>query len=271
MRHATIAPHQRSRGSAAVAFRGPGLRLDRLHQQGSAKAILPATHGAPPEIVFLNTSGGLTGGDRLDYAVTVPDGGRVVATTQTAERAYRAAEGTARVRVTLGVGAGGWIDWLPQETIFFDGASLDRETVIDLGPGAGCLVLESVILGRHAMGEVPRGLWLRDRRRVLREGRAVWIEPVLLDTATLSRSAAPTLLGGARAFATLALLRQGAEDAAAPLRALLDEPGVESAASGFDGRCIVRLLARDGLPLRRQILRLLAALRSGPLPRVWQV
>ncbi len=263
--------HQRSRGRAEVAFRGPGLNLDRLLQEGSAKAILPAVHGAAPEVVFLNTSGGLTGGDRLDYVLSVPEGARITATTQTAERAYRASSGEARVRVALSVGAGGWLDWLPQETILFDGASLDRETVLDLGPGAGCLFLETVILGRHAMGETVAGLSFRDCRMIRREGRPVWLEPMALGTGALAQAASPVLLGGARALATLALVCDGAEDALGRVRAELDEPGVESAATGFDGRCLLRFLSRDGLPLRRQVLRVLRILRPGPLPRVWQV
>jgi urease accessory protein len=54
--------------------------------------MMPRMHGRAPEVVFLNTAGGLTGGDRLDYAVDL-EGGHVVATTQTAERAYRCADG----------------------------------------------------------------------------------------------------------------------------------------------------------------------------------
>jgi urease accessory protein len=56
------------------------------------------------------------------------------------------------------------------------------------------------------------------------------------------------------------------------LRAVLDEPGVASSATAFDGRTVVRMLAPDGWPLRRQIVRALHVLRQGrPLPRVWQV
>ena len=66
---------QRSRGEAAVRLRQDGgrIRLVDLRQQGSAKAILPRVAGVP-EVVFLNTSGGLTGGDRLSYAVALGDG-----------------------------------------------------------------------------------------------------------------------------------------------------------------------------------------------------
>jgi urease accessory protein len=264
---------QRAKGRAAVALvagpRGRAVLAD-LHQQGSAKAVLPRIDGGTTEVVFLNTSGGLTGGDRLDYALTLAPAIRATATTQTAERAYRSARGTARAEVRLTVGAGGWLDWLPQETILFDGASLDRDIRLDLGPGAGCLFLETVILGRHAMGETVTGLHFRDNRLICREGQPLWAEPLHIDTRVLERAGNPAMLGGARAMATLALVHPQATDRLAPLRAVLDEPGVESGASALDGRLILRMLAWDGLPLRRQTLRALAVLRPGPVPRVWQ-
>jgi urease accessory protein len=262
---------QRAAGVAEVRLKaGPGgtAAPERLVQQGSGKAIL---HLGPdgPEVVFLNTSGGLTGGDRLSLALDLAPGLRATATTQTAERAYAAGSGTARVDVRLTVGAGGWVDWLPQETILFDGAALEREVAVDLAPGAGCLFLETVILGRHAMGERVQGLRFRDRREVRLGGRPLWCEPLALDTRTLGRAEGPVVLGGARAFATLALIRPDAGDLLAPLRAVLDQPEVEAGASALDGRLILRLIAWDGLPLRRQILRALAVLRPGALPRVW--
>lgn len=265
---------QRAKGRASVSLMaGPGGRavLGDLLQQGSAKAILPRVDGAATEVVFLNTSGGLTGGDRLDYALTLAPSLRATATTQTAERAYRSASGVARAEVRLAVGAGGWLDWLPQETILFDGAALERDIRLDLGPGAGCLFLESVILGRHAMGETVTGLQFRDSRMIRREGQPLWAEPLEIDTRVLARAGNPAMMGGARAMATLALVHPAAQDRLAPLRAVLDEAGVESGASAFDGRLVLRLIAWDGLPLRRQILRALAVLRPGPVPRVWQV
>lgn len=261
---------QRSRGEAAVSLwlDNGQVRLDELRQQGSAKAILPRVAGVP-EVVFLNTSGGLTGGDRLSYDLTLGDGVQATATTQTAERAYRSASGTARVDVTLEVGAGGWIDWLPQETILFNASSLDRRTRIDLGPGAGCLALEAVVLGRHAMGEVVETLAFRDRREIRREGRLVHLEPLEIGDAALM--AGQAVLGGARCFASLVMVAPDAADALAPLRRVLDEPGATAAASALEGRLVLRVLARDGWPLRRQIARALSVLRRGAvLPRVWQ-
>lgn len=254
---------QRAKGEALVTL-GPTARLQRLRTEGSAKAILPGGSDAP-EVVFLNTSGGLTSGDCMRFGLEL-QGGRAVATTQTAERAYRAVGTPARMDVHLTVGAGGWLDWLPQETILFDRSALDRRTVIELGPGAGCLALEAVVLGRKAMGETIRQLRFRDRREIRREGQPFWIDPLALDDAALEGTAT---LHGARAFATLV---RTDEVPLAPLRAVLDEPGVTAEASAFAGRTVVRMLAPDGWPLRRQIARALHVLRAGrPLPRVWQL
>lgn len=264
---------QRSRGLARAGFalRGGVVRLTDLQQAGSGKAMLPRVAGDVPEVVFLNTSGGLTSGDRLGFDLTIGAGARVCATTQTAERAYSADSDTAQVDVTSRVGAGGRLDWLPQETILYERSDLTRRTTIDLAGDATCLACESLILGRHAMGEEPRFARLDDRRMIRRDDRPVWADALRLNPAALARQAGPALLGGARAMAVIAFVAQGAEDALAPVRNLLTEPDVTAAASGWDGRLLVRLLARDGWPMRRQVARVLHLLSGRPLPRVWQM
>ena len=261
---------ERSHGAAHVRLRpGPaGARLDGLEQAGSAKAFVHRA-ASGPEVVFLNTSGGLTGGDHLSYRLDLAAGCRATATTQTAERAYRSTGPRARVCVAHRLAEGAHLDWLPQETILYDESALERETLIDLGARASCLMLEVVVLGRAAMGETLARIAFDDRRRILREGRPVLVEPLRLGTGALTAGAA--VLNGARAFATLAMVGPGSEDAAGPVRAELNEPGVSGGASGFDGKLVVRLMAADGWPLRKQILRLLAVLRPGPPPRVWQI
>lgn len=270
---------QRSRGRAALgvaAVAGGGVRLTRLEQSGSARVFVPpirtrAGSASDAEAVFLNTSGGLTGGDRLDIDITLERGARLTATTQTAERAYRSPEDAAHVTVRATVGDGARLDWLPQETILFEASHLRRDTRIDLAADAVCLMAETVVLGRHAMGEQPKAARFFDRRQMWRAGRPLWAEALALDASVLAACGNGAVLGGARALAVLAFADQGAEDAAGALRGVLDEPGVEGGASGFDGRCLVRLVAYDGFPLRRQVARLLSVLRPGPLPRVWQI
>lgn len=263
---------QRMRGEArvSVVLRDGAVRLDALRQAGSGKAFLPRVHGPEPEIVFLNTAGGLTGGDRLSYHVSVGTGARALATTQTAERAYRAGEGAAELDVSLDIEAGARLDWLPQETILFDGAALQRQTEVSLAGDAVVLMSEMVVLGRAAMGETVDRLAFTDRRAVRRDGVPVLMEPLALATSNL-RTVSAAALGEATALATVALVAPGAEDGVAPLRSLTPPEGVRSEVSGWDGKLILRALARDAFPLRRHVARVLEHLRGASLPRVWQV
>ncbi len=263
---------QRTRGRAAVGLVSSGgvTRLAELHQSGSAKAFLPRMHGAAPEVVFLNTSGGLTGGDRLQFSLDLGAGGRAVGTTQTAERAYASSGGRAEVSVRLSVAAGASLDWLPQETILFERSALSRRLEADLAGDARLLLVEMLVLGRAAMGETLAEVALQDWREVRREGVPVLVEPVRLLGETLR--AGPVCLGGARAQATLALVAPGAEDLLGRVRDLLGAvEGVEAAASAWGGKCVVRMLAGDAMPLKRAVGFVLDGVRGLALPRVWQM
>ncbi len=248
---------QRVDGAAAVRLGPRG--LERLSQRGSAKAILPAVHGGRTEAVFLNTAGGVTGGDRLRYDLTLT-AGTATGTTQTAERAYASPGGAAHVDVTLHLGPDAQLAWLPQETILFEDSHLHRTTTAHLAPGATLIGCEMLVLGRRAMGERPARLILTDRREVRRNGAPLWIEPFALTPGTLGAS--PALLGGAAALATLYVVGPGAQDIRFPA-----PEGVEAASSAWDGRALLRMRAPDPAPLRRALARALAALL--PLPRVW--
>ncbi|WP_102226213.1 urease accessory protein UreD [Acidimangrovimonas sediminis] len=267
------APHslsslQRTRGRAHVGLTA-GERISRLEQQGSAKVFLPRSHGPWPEAVFLNTSGGLTGGDRLEYVAEAEAGVRLVATTQTAERAYASTTGTAALDVRLRAGAGARLDWLPQETILFDRSDLARRTEAELATDAHLVMCETIVLGRAAMGEVLERVALSDWREVRRAGAPVLVEPLRLSAETLAGGAA--LIGGARAFATVAMVAPGGEDALAAVRAALGPQEVEAAASAWDGKCVVRMRAGAALPLKRALAAVLDVMRGRALPRVWQI
>lgn len=254
---------QRVRGAAAVRLTRAGLA--DLSQSGSAKAMLPRTDDPDPEVVFLNTAGGITGGDRLDYALSLGPGTCATAATQTAERAYRATGDEAgTVATRIAVGAGARLDWLPQEVIVFEDAHLRRETTVELDRDATFLGVETVVLGRAAHGETVARARLDDIRSIRREGRPVHQEHLALDPDAF---ADPMALGPHRALATLTFLAPGAADALGPVR---DALGSEGHASAWDGRLVARLAAPAAAPLRRALIRAIVALRGRPMPRVWQ-
>ncbi|RJF89735.1 urease accessory protein [Oleomonas cavernae] len=196
----------RAQGNLALSFkrRGPATVLDHLYQQGCAKARFPKTeHGAFTTAVTLNTSGGLTGGDRLTTTVDWGTGAQATVAAQGAERGYRSIEGTAMLRTRLCVEAGAQAEWLPQETILFDGAALHRDLQVDIAADGWFLGVESVVFGRTARGEsVQRGTF-RDAWRVRRDGRLIYADVTALAgdmQAMLDRQA---MGQGARAASTI--------------------------------------------------------------------
>jgi urease accessory protein len=267
----TIAPAlQRAAGVGRITARAVdgATRLDRLYQEGCAKIRLPRDAAAQDlEAVLLNTAGGLTGGDRLAWRAEAGDGANLTLSTQACEKVYRSAGGRAEVSVSLSAGSGAAIDWLPQETILFDGAAIARSIEADLAPGARLLALEAVVLGRTARVEtVTRGR-LRDRWRIRRQGVLVFADDVALEGPVAKIAAGASVLGGACAFASVLLLADDADRFLAPVRAAIGEAG---GASAWDGRVFCRLAAADGLALRRALIPALQALRGGrTLPRVW--
>lgn len=267
---APSAQMQRVDGRAGAVI-GPGGRLSDLHQRGAAKVMLPRMHGRAPEVVFLNTAGGLTSGDRLVYGLEVAGGAAAVGTTQTAERAYLSRGGAASVETRLSVGPGGRLHWLPQEMILFEGAALDRRVTVEMAEDAELVLLETLVLGRAAMGERLTRLALTDRREVIRAGRPAMLEAIRLTDADLTRPGAAGL-NGAVAVATLSLFAPNAGDRLSALRAALPADGpVRAAASAWDGRIVARFMAPEAWPLRRAVARAVETITQGPLPRVWQI
>jgi urease accessory protein len=269
----TAVQTERAFGQAMVRLAADGTvtRLVDLRQEGSARAMLPRSAPDRPEVVFLNTSGGLTSGDRIGFALTLGAQARVQATTQTAERAYLALEGPAGLTVSITAGAGADLAWLPQETILFEGSNLERRTEVDLGEGASCVMLEMVVLGRRAMGERPCAARLTDRRRVTLGGRLLWVEQLRLDQGALAAADGTAVLGGGAAFATLAVCGQGREAVADALRTLPVPDGVQTGISGWNGRCILRAVGTEPWPLKLYLGAAMARLTGRPLPRVWQM
>jgi urease accessory protein len=263
---------QRARGIGRIATkrRGEQTVIDTLYQDGCAKIRLPSTHSAALEAVLINTAGGLTGGDHMQWGGAAAPGGRMVLTTQACERIYRSTGAVAKVETRLSVGADAHLDWLPQETILFAASKLDRQIDIDLADGASLTAVEAVLLGRDAMGELAEDAYLRDNWRVRRNGRLIHAEATLLSGQGDERQAL-SLLDGARAFATILHIGPLAVRRLEAVRALMPVGG-RVAASAIGERLVVRAIAESGLALRRMIVPIIAELSdAGSLPRLWHL
>jgi urease accessory protein len=260
---------ERARGRAEIAV-GTGSRLARLRQSGSAKVRLPrVAAGAPLEAIFLNTAGGVTGGDRLRYEVTVAAEAAALLNTQAAERVYKSAGGFASIETRLQVSGDGRLDWLPHETILFERSALSRRLEADVDAGATLLAAEAVVLGRAARGETLHDVFFNDTWRIRRDGRLVFADAVRVDGDFAGLMAGKATGGGAAAFATIVLVAPGAEASIETARDALAETACEGGASGWNGLLLVRILAPGGQMLRAGLTRVVETLRGATMPRVW--
>jgi urease accessory protein len=268
--------HQRSSGAGRIGFKPGGgeTRLDTLFQEGCAKIRLPRVPArSHQEAVLINTSGGLTGGDRLQWSVALGEATRAVVTSQACERIYRASGGVARVESSVSIGPDADLAWLPQETILFDGGALERRLDIEMAPGSRLLAVEALVLGRQAMGEQVTQGHYRDRWRIRRSGRLIHAEDLALGPQVASLAARPAVLSGARALATVLLVAEGAERYVEPARALVGQRGGVSAWDvGGDGKLLARLVADSAYDLRRHLVPLIALLNGkAGVPKVWSI
>jgi urease accessory protein len=219
--------------------------------------------------VTLNTAGGITGGDRFDLSLSAQADTTLTLTTQAAERAYRAAAGTGRIQNVAHVASGARLNWLPQETILFEGSRLTRRLDVTLEDTARCLLVESVIFGRTAMGEVLHDVVLSDHITLHRAGRVVFADRTHLSGdahAHLSRSATGQ---GAAAMASLVFTAPGAGDLLDAARACLT--GTAGISQPAPDLLFARLLAPDGFALRASLIPLIALFHPDPLPRPWMI
>src|SRR3982751_2212015 len=140
---------QRARGEGRVVAttRNSKTEIARLYQEGCAKIRLPHTHSDALQAVLMNTAGGLTGGDHVQWSVEAGAGARIVLTTPACERVYRSLGTDARVENRITAAPGAHVDWLPQETILFEQSRLDRSLDVDLAEGATLTAVEAVLLG----------------------------------------------------------------------------------------------------------------------------
>ncbi|SLN15912.1 Urease accessory protein UreD [Roseivivax jejudonensis] len=237
---------------------------------GSAKLLFPNSRAPRLDAVWLNTAGGITGGDSFALDVAVAAGAAATLTTQAAERVYRALPGeVGRVETTLSAEAGAVLHWLPQETILYDRAALDRTLSVDLAGDAAFLGVETLIFGRRAMGERVRGIHLRDRIDLRREGALLYADRLRLEGDAEETLRQRCVADGAGAMATIVLARTGAATALDDLRAAL--PAMSGASALSDDLVVARLLAPDGFEMRRALCPILARLSGADLPRPWMI
>jgi urease accessory protein len=243
-------------------------RRGALHESGSLRVRFPSPEGEGLSGVFVNTAGGIAGGDRFDIEIAAARGSRLTLTTAAAEKVYRAPGPAAQLNIALKAESGAHLSWLPQETILFDRARIVRRIDIDLAEDASLLLCEIVVFGRSAMGERMLHGEFVDRWRLRRAGRLVFAETVRLDGDIGEKLARPAIANGGVAIGT-ALIVPADEALVERIRGASESFGGEVGISCWNGFAMARFCAQDAARLRADMMAVLGRASATPLPRMW--
>ena len=165
------------------------------------RPFYPEGHGIL-HLYLLHPPGGVVGGDHLEIDVDLGAAAHAVITTPAAQKLYRSSGATSLIDTRLLVRSKAALEWLPTETIIFDGAKARTRQRVDVAPDASFIGWEMACFGRPASGitftrgRVEFGLELRSG------GAPILIEN--LDVAGGSPSlSAPWGFAGCAAFGSL--------------------------------------------------------------------
>jgi urease accessory protein len=248
--------------------RGKTSVIDDLHQAGSMRMMFPRGAGTQLSAVMINCAGGMTGGDRFEVTAEAGPSTTLSLTTQTAERVYRSVGAcVARMSGAVKVQDGAALHWLPQETILFDQSRLARRLDVTLAPDAQFLMIEPLIFGRRAMGEVLNAAYLNDQLRIRRSGVLIHADATQLDGPVEQFLGRAAIAGGAHAVANVVFASPQAEAHLPQVRDIIGPFG--GASLKATDLLVARLMAPGAMALRRVAMPLLAALSGTDIPRTW--
>jgi len=227
--------------------------------------------------ILLHPPAGIAGGDELSFEIEVGEGAHALLTTPGAGKWYRSAGPVGRLAQRIRVADGGICEWLPQESIVFNGARGEIDTRIELSGDAVFLGTEVLVMGRTASGERFERGSLGLATRILRDGRSLWLERGRLDGGSALLDS-PVGLAGFPVCGTLLLAAPAVDAAGESLLAAcrrIGAPEGRCAVTRVPGLLVARYLGPGAESARRWITALWQVLRPAVLdqpartPRIW--
>lgn len=224
--------------------------------------------GAPCHVYVLHPPGGIVAGDRLELDIHLEAGSHALLTMPGASKFYRSIGPTARLVQRFHLAAGSTLEWLPQDSIFFNGARASLDSRFTLAPGARLLAWETLCLGRPVMNERFEQGALDSRLCIELPDDPGLHERLRIDGGRLDK------LGGHPLLATFCAAPANPQ-VLEQVRALLDELPTPAGATLLGPLLVIRLLDHDNQHLQHHLQRLWHLLRPAVLglapcpPRIW--
>jgi urease accessory protein len=177
------------------------LNINLQHVDGHSRLVNPS-HTGPlriqrpfypegkslPHVYILHPPGGIVGGDQLFIDLHISQDAQGLVTTPGATKIYRSDAKQAKVQQTIHLEDRATLEWLPHETIIFDGAYIDSATRINLAVDAKFIGWEIVCFGRPGANETFEHGEVKTRLEIWRNGLPVWLDKGIFTTGLESNS-----------------------------------------------------------------------------------
>ncbi|MDX9884024.1 urease accessory protein UreD [Thauera sp.] len=246
------------------AHRGPLVVQRALYPEGEAVCHTILVH--PPA--------GIAGGDRLALTLELGAQAHVLLTTPGAGKWYRSAGAPGSLVQRIRVAEGGVCEFLPQESIVYDGALGTLGTEVELAGSGAFIGAEVLCLGRIGAGERFTCGELALRTRISRDGRPLWLERGVLEGGAGLLDAAVGL-DGAPVSATLLVAAPACDAGLLEAWRAIEPMAGRGAVTLLPGLLVARWLGPACEPGRAWLAQLWGAARPAvagramQVPRIW--
>lgn len=228
---------------------------------------------------ILHTAGGIVGGDRLNQQIDLQSNSHAVITTAAASKVYRSNGEPAQQTIQIDLESNSCCEWIPRETIVFNGAIYRQDLRVNLAENATWLGWEMTRFGRTARGEqFLTGNW-SSCTEVWQNNKPLWIDRQWLPGGEITINSPHGLRGQPIVGSLCWLGKPVSEDILKNLRSLWNpqdteaETGVTLLLSGllcrYRGNSTQEVV--DWFTKVWQLLRQYNGKSITGLPRVWKI
>ena len=265
--------YQRAKGKLKISFINSDeeTSIYDLHQSGALKVLIPKAKSKHAEAVLINTGGGIVGGDSLSIEVKSYDNTNTWITTQASEKVYKSNGELSLLDTKINLGDDSVLFWCPKETILFNNSKLKRNLDFNIKSSSKLLVIENIVFGRLASGELNADCYFFDQWRIKRDEKLIFAENFLFeDKKSMYRN---TNLGEYRSLMNIMYISNDAKNYLNKMRNIISNGNLFGEASHWNDFIYLRALARNPIEFIKFIEEILILFvgEKSKIPRILSI